>query len=137
MLRRELFPNAEFHLEDAVPDVDVMANELLTSVFKNLLNNAIQHNDKDTPIVSISVEELDSSVVVSIADNGPGIPSAVKDSLFEEGSHGPESMGTGIGLYLTKKLVSQYEGDIWVTDNSPTGTVFHLQLPVSPPTLSR
>ncbi len=136
-LRRELFPKAEFKLVDEIPEVNVMADEMLSSVFKNLLNNAVQHNDKDTPIVTITAEELDSSIIVSIADNGPGIPTEVKDRLFEEGIQGPDSMGTGLGLYLSKKLVTQYDGDIWVTENSPTGTVFHLQLPVSSSATSR
>ncbi|WP_144902740.1 PAS domain-containing sensor histidine kinase [Halobellus captivus] len=127
-VRREVFPEAEFRFTDPVPDLGVVANEMLTSVFRNLFNNAVQHNDTDTPIVEISFEVGDEDVVICIADNGPGIPDEQKASIFEEGERGLESSGTGIGLYLVQTLVAQYDGDVWIDDNTPTGSVFHVRL---------
>jgi signal transduction histidine kinase len=120
LVQRPLFNTAE---------IEVVANEMLASVFRNLLNNAVQHNDKDSPVVEITCDVHDEDVEIRIADNGPGIPDELKGSLFEEGKKGIESSGTGIGLYLVQTLVDQYGGDVWVSDNSPTGAVFHLQLP--------
>lgn len=128
-LRDESFPEAEFVLDDTPPDVEVAANSMLSSVFRNLLNNAVQHNDKDTPHIEISCEVQDDEVEVRIVDNGPGIPDDQKDVVFGKGERGLGSPGTGIGLYLVDTLVSQYGGDIWAEDSKPTGTVFVVQLP--------
>jgi PAS domain S-box-containing protein len=128
-LRRESYPNAEFVIDGEIPDVTVRANEMLASVFRNLLNNAVQHNDKETPIVEISCEERNEDVIVRVADNGPGIPDDQKESIFGKGDTGIESPSTGIGLYLVQTLVEQYGGDIQVEDNAPEGVVFTVTLP--------
>lgn len=128
-LRREGFPNAEFRLDGDIPDVEVAANEMLASVFRNLLNNAVQHNDKDTPVVTVSCDVAGDEVVVRIADNGPGIPDAQKESVFRKGDKGIESSGSGIGLYLVRTLMDQYGGTIRVADRDPEGTVFTVRLP--------
>jgi len=101
----------------------------LDSVFRNLLKNAVQHNDCETPEITATVAENDDSVTVRIADNGPGIPDDLKAELFEQGQKGLKSEGTGIGTYLVQTLVSQYGGDVWVEDNDPQGCVFVLTLP--------
>ncbi|QKY22016.1 PAS domain-containing sensor histidine kinase (plasmid) [Halolamina sp. CBA1230] len=130
-LREESFPEAEFVLENSPPDVEVAANSMLSSVFRNLLNNAVQHNDADTPHIEVSYEVRDDEVEVRIADNGPGIPDDHKDTVFGKGERGLGSPGTGIGLYLVDTLVSEYGGEIWVEDNTPTGAVFVVQLPLA------
>jgi len=130
-LREESFPDAEFVLEEVPPDVAVAANSMLSSVFRNLLNNAVQHNDADTPQIDVSFEVRDNEVDVRIADNGPGIPADHKDTVFGKGERGLGSPGTGIGLYLADTLVTEYGGEIWVEDNEPTGAVFVVQLPLA------
>lgn len=126
-LRREFFPQAEFRADGEITDVEVIANEMLSSVFRNLLNNAVQHNDTDEPVVDVRVETQTDTVVVAIADNGPGISPEMRDSIFKEGQKGIHSTGTGIGLYLVRTLMEQYGGDIWVTENTPTGAAFHVE----------
>jgi PAS domain S-box-containing protein len=123
-----------------IPSVDVMADEMLSSVFRNLLTNAVDHNDKEVPTVSISVTEAADHVTVSIADNGSGVPDDQKESIFGRGEKGIESDGTGIGLYLAETLVDQYGGEVWVEDRATSqapsaesiegseGTVFHVEL---------
>lgn len=128
-LCRDSFPGAMFVVEEEFPSVEVMANEMLASVFKNLLRNAVQHNDKDEPLVEVSCELQARDAVVRIADNGPGIPEDQRETIFEKGEKGIESSGTGIGLYLVGTLVSQYGGQCWIEDNTPTGSVFVVQLP--------
>jgi PAS domain S-box-containing protein len=127
-LRRESFPDAEFVVSDDVPAVDVSADELLSSVFRNLLNNAVQHNDRETPVVTVSVDGGDETVEIRIADNGPGIPDDRKEAVFGKGEGGLESSESGIGLYLVRTLVDRYDGDVWIEDNEPTGSVFCLRL---------
>ncbi|MFB6068355.1 MAG: sensor histidine kinase [Halobacterium sp.] len=127
-LRRASYPDAEFVLDGEIPDVDVSGNELLESVLKNLLNNAVQHNDKDEPVVTLSFDVDEENVVVRVADNGPGIPDERKDSIFGKGEKGLDSPGTGIGLYLVRTVVDEYGGDVWVEDNDPEGAIFNVRL---------
>lgn len=130
-LRREFFPAAEFVVNGEIPDVSVTANEMLGSVFRNLLNNAVQHNDAAEPVVEITCEREDESVTVRIADNGSGIPPEQEAMVFAEGEKGLTSQGSGIGLYLVKRLIDQYGGAIWTEDNDPTGTVFAVELSIA------
>lgn len=127
-VREESFPDTEFVLENVPPDVEVAANSMLSSVFRNLLNNAVQHNDAETPHVEVLAEVRGDEVEVRIADNGPGIPDDHKDTVFGKGERGLGSPSTGIGLYLADTLVTEYGGKIWVEDNEPTGAVFVVQL---------
>ncbi|WP_049982134.1 HAMP domain-containing sensor histidine kinase [Halorubrum sp. BV1] len=130
-LREESFPEAEFTIASTPSDVEVLADSMLNSVFQNLLNNAVQHNDADTPRVDVSCAVSEETVTVRIADNGPGIPDKHKEVIFGKGERGLGSEGTGIGLYLVYTLVTQYGGEVWVEDNEPTGTVFVVELPRS------
>lgn len=119
---------ATFSVDGPIPDVTVLADDLLEAVFRNLLTNAVVHNDKDVAEVVVSTRALDDAVRVSIADNGPGIADKHKEQIFREGEKGLESGGTGVGLYLVKTLVDKYDGDVWVEDNEPTGSVFVVEL---------
>jgi PAS domain S-box-containing protein len=114
-----------------IPNVRVRGNELLEAVFRNLLRNAIIHNDKQQPEVQVSTTVDEEMVTVAIADNGPGIPDNQTETVFGKGEKGLDSPGTGIGLYLVQTLLDQYGGDVWVEDNEPEGSVFVVELPVA------
>lgn len=129
-VRREYHPGATFEVEGSIPDVEVSANEMLSSVFTNLLNNAVQHNPKPDPQVVVSASVKDDEVVVRIADDGPGIPDELKEGLFGKGEKSLDSTGTGIGLYLVRTIVEQYGGSVHAEDNAPTGAVFVVRLPL-------
>ncbi len=130
-LRAESFPSARFALDPDFPDVAVQANGMLSSVFRNLLNNAVQHNDAEIPEVEIHGERANGTVIVRVADNGPGIPDDQKEAIFGKGEKGMDSPGTGIGLYLVRTLVEQYGGDVWVENREPRGAVFLVRLPMA------
>jgi PAS domain S-box-containing protein len=125
------YPDATVTVEGEIPPVTVTATEMLSSVFDNLLTNAIQHNDKPTAKVTVSAVENEETVTIRIADNGPGVPDDQKDQIFGKGDTGLESSGTGIGLYLVHRLVEIYGGDVWVEDNDPEGSVFAVELPTT------
>ena len=108
--------------------LEVMATDLLSSVFRNLLNNAVSHNDKSEAEITVTVREDEDTVSVSIADNGPGIADSQKDEVFGRGEMGLESSGSGIGLYLVDTLVEMYNGAVVVEDNDPEGSVFTVTL---------
>lgn len=122
------YPNADITVPEPVPDVTVAANDLLSSVFHNLLTNAVEHNDRAVPEVTVETTVMDDRVRVYIRDNGPGIPDEHKDRIFGRGETSLDDPGTGIGLYLVETLVEQYGGAVWVEDNEPTGAVFVVEL---------
>ena len=115
-------------IDGTIPQTNVLADDMLSSVFRNLLKNAIQHNDKEIPEVSVSVTDHGDHVLVQVADNGPGVPDERKTTVFGKGDKGLESEGTGIGLYLVHTLVENYGGDVWVEDNEPCGAIFTVTL---------
>jgi signal transduction histidine kinase len=129
--RRETFEEATIELDEP-PAVTVAANELLAAVFRNLVNNAVQHNDTDDPTVTITAEDRGESVVVRVADDGPGVLDEHKAELFAADTKGLESEGTGMGLYLVERLLDVYGGDVRVEDNTPRGAVFEVELPTTP-----
>ena len=108
--------------------LEVMATDLLSSVFRNLLLNAVSHSDKPEPEITITVEDNGETASVAIADNGPGIPDGRKDEIFGRGEMGLEGSGSGIGLYLVDTLVEMYNGSVVVEDNDPEGSVFRITL---------
>ena len=125
---RDSHPDANFHVSGDIPQESVRANEMLSSVFRNLFENAVQHNDEETPEITVTCEENTETFRVRIADNGPGIPDSQKEQIFGKGEKGLDSPGTGIGLYLVHTLTEQFGGEVRVEDNEPKGTVFIVEL---------
>jgi signal transduction histidine kinase len=126
---RDAYPNARIVVPEEPPAVTVHANEMLASVFRNLLNNAVQHNDTETPTVTVTGEEDEDRVRIRVADDGPGVADDRKEKVFGKGEKGIDSAGSGIGLYLVDRLTRQFGGDVWVEDNEPRGAVFVVELP--------
>lgn len=108
--------------------LQVTATELLSSVFRNIVKNAVVHNDKAEPEITVRVETADEVCRVRIADNGPGVRDSRKEEIFGRGEMGLESSGSGIGLYLVDTLVDMYGGTVELTDNEPEGSVFSVEL---------
>jgi PAS domain S-box-containing protein len=119
----------------SIPDTSVLCNEMLDSVFRNLLKNAVQHNDSEVPEVEVTVSEREETVVVRVADNGPGVPDDQREAVFGKGEKGLDSAGTGIGLYLVRRLVENCDGHVSIEDgpvgdgSDLEGAVFAVELP--------
>jgi PAS domain S-box-containing protein len=128
---RSTYPVAVVTVEESLPAVKVLANDMLDSVFRNLLKNAIQHNDAAVPEVSVSATVDGETARVRVADNGPGIPDERKSGLFEKGEKSTDSEGAGLGLHLVETLVESYGGSVRVEDNDPEGAVFVVELPTA------
>ncbi|WP_162354505.1 PAS domain S-box protein [Natrialba swarupiae] len=126
---RSTYDDAVVRTDGVLPDVSVIADDMLEAVFRNLLQNAIVHNDKEIPEVTVSTHVDEGRVRVRIADNGPGVPDHRKEAIFGKGEKGLDSPGTGLGLYLVDTLVDTYGGNVWVEDNDPEGAVFVVELP--------
>lgn len=106
----------------------------LTSVFLNLMENAIKYS-KDTPKIQVSIEQDDDNVEVAVADEGIGIPDKEKKLVFQKfyriGNEDTRSTkGTGLGLHIVERLVKMHGGSIHILDNYPQGTVMSVCLPI-------
>jgi len=125
---RSAYPDAEIEIHGTVPAIDLRADAMLSSVFRNLLTNAVQHNDKEEPRVRVTASQTEHRVQVTVEDNGPGVPEALRDEVFGKGVKGEQSRTTGLGLYLVRRLVDNYGGDVWIDEVDPTGTAVTVEL---------
>lgn len=122
------YPEAK--LIDAVePDMDVKGDPLLLQLMiNNLLENAIKYSPGDKPISCI-LQEYAGQIKLQVKDEGPGIPTDEKKNVFKKfyrlGDEATrQTQGTGLGLYLCKRIAEDHHADISVTDNVPHGSNF-------------
>lgn len=106
----------------------------IQSIFTNLLENALKYGNNTT--ISIDLSQDDKYWVVSVADEGPGIPMNEKARVFEKfyrmgNEETRSSKGTGLGLYIVKKIVQSHQGTIELQDKKPSGCKFVIRLPKS------
>ncbi|MBI2338446.1 GAF domain-containing sensor histidine kinase [Candidatus Daviesbacteria bacterium] len=107
----------------------VLTDEALYFVIENIVRNAYLHGQ--TKRVDIEIKRKDNIVEVNIADFGKGIPLGVRSKLFTEGFKFGSSANHGLGLYIAKRTVMRYGGNIKVSANYPKGAVFKLLLPAA------
>jgi nitrogen-specific signal transduction histidine kinase len=117
--------DVDIQVEGDIPTAKVEANEMVESVFRNIIQNAIEHNEEEIAQITISgeVSEDDGSLSIHIADNGPGIPDSEKDSVVAEGHTTLQTGGSGLGLYLVKTVMEDYGGTVSISDNNPKGAI--------------
>ena len=100
----------------------------------NLLLNACEVVPPQSGKIDIGLRRTGENLEIRIADNGPGIAEAVRDSLFEPFvSHGKEN-GTGMGLTVVQKIVQDHGGEVGVEQTSSAGTTFRINIPLNPAT---
>ncbi|MCD4819794.1 MAG: response regulator [Candidatus Cloacimonetes bacterium] len=103
-------------------DNQILADDALSVVFKNIIENAEKHGNASNIIIDII--DRGNSTAIRIADDGSGIPDDIKKNIFNENfSHGANA-NTGLGLHIVHSVITNYGGKIFVEDNSPQGTVF-------------
>jgi two-component system, OmpR family, sensor histidine kinase KdpD len=113
-----------------LPAVDV-DRTLITRVLTNLLENAIRHAPKGTPITVIAAPRSPDSVLVSVADQGPGVSPDRRDEIFSMLARRDADAGAGLGLTIAKTFVEAHGQRIWVEDATEGGALFCLTLPVA------
>lgn len=100
-------------------------------MMENLLSNAARHTPSGCRIW-LRVEEADGGVLLVVEDDGPGVPDALKVSVFEAFRRGPDAdtlPGTGIGLSLVARFAELHGGSAWVQDRPGGGASFRVYLP--------
>ena len=106
---------------------------LLVQVLINLVDNAIKYTPAGSQI-DITTKGEKGCAVISVADNGPGIPEGEKSRVFQMFYTGGNPIADsrrslGLGLSLCKSIVTAHGGEITVSDNQPSGTVFTFTIP--------
>ncbi len=115
----------------------VMADsDRITQVLMNFLSNAVKFTPKGGKI-TLSTEAFPLSVKISVTDTGPGIPKNEQDKVFQKFFQMKQTTkmdvpGTGLGLYITKKIVELHEGEIGFVSEEGKGTTFWFTLPIVP-----
>ena len=121
--------NISLVLNSKEKSVKLVADKLrVNQVFLNIINNAIKILEEGQVIVS--VQRQNNDVLVKITDNGPGIPSKIKDKLFTKFVTGSKS-GTGLGLYICKNIIEKHGGKIWAENNQDKGATFSFSVPIN------
>lgn len=111
-----------------------MDAKLIVQVLINLVGNAIKYTPKGTEIL-ISTRREGAFAVISVADNGPGIPDEMKPHVFEMFYSGANRVADsrrsmGLGLALCRSIITAHGGEIAVKDHAPHGAEFTFTLPV-------
>lgn len=102
----------------------------LEQIMLNLIRNAVDAvEDSESPMLKVSALREAGDVVISVTDNGKGVPEQIKETIFNE-FYTTKATGTGIGLYIVKELVGKYKGEITLESSPGQGTVFTITLPV-------
>lgn len=102
-------------------------------VIKNLVDNALKYSDKDKQ-VEVTIQKDRDNIIVEVRDHGIGISLDEREKVFDRFYRGEEPQKTGIkgfglGLSLAKSIVTAMNGKISISNNSPTGTIFIINLP--------
>jgi len=133
-LHREIWPGAQIY-ENYLQSLPPISGDqhLLFQAISNLLSNAIKYSPNGG-LISITAAIESGQLLVSISDNGIGIPETDQARLFERyhrGTNVSGIAGTGIGLYLVKMVISLHGGQVAVSSTEGRGSEFVVRLPLN------
>jgi signal transduction histidine kinase len=98
-------------------------------IFQNLIQNAIKYSDKDKGLIEVGCKETTDHFEFFVKDNGIGIKSNYFDRIFKVFTKlESTSSSSGIGLSIVKKIITYYEGAIWLESEEGIGTTFYFTL---------
>ncbi|MCH6235775.1 sensor histidine kinase [Cognataquiflexum rubidum] len=123
-----------------LPKVNVVASDI-GRVLLNLINNAFYacgnsefriNNSELKPQVKVSTKNIGNKIEIKVSDNGPGIPSSIKDKIFQPFfTTKPTGQGTGLGLSLSYDIVKAHGGELKVETKEGEGSTFIIQIPTA------
>jgi two-component system CheB/CheR fusion protein len=141
----DIINNIEWSLENKIKDSGAIINrdleikhiyfskKNLRSILYNLVSNAIKFRRDEIPVINIRTEKKGDFILLSVQDNGKGIPKGGLDKIFDMyGRLNQEVEGHGIGLYLAKKIVNAASGNIVVESEPGQGSKFMIYLKEEP-----
>jgi chemotaxis family two-component system sensor kinase Cph1 len=103
----------------------------LQLVFQHLIRNAVQYRGEPAPEIVISARRTDKEWVLTVHDNGPGIPPEFHGRIFELYTrlHGKSLPGNGLGLPICRTIIETHGGSIWLESGPGQGSAFFFTLP--------
>jgi two-component system sensor histidine kinase KdpD len=128
----------EVWIETELPSIKVDDHAISEAIYA-LVDNAAKYSPAGSTIRIAAAPEGHGNVVISVADQGPGIPSDVRDRVFERfframrdgDAAGPKSQGSGMGLAIARGIVEAHGGRIWIEDGEDKkGAKFVIELPI-------
>ena len=128
--------NLKIHTHFSQPKIFAQVNkEKLSRVFENLLSNAIKFTKTDG-VINLKVLEDQSDLLIEIQDSGIGIPEAMQAIIFNKftkskriGTEGEQT--TGLGLFISKRIIEMHGGKIWFESIPNEGTTFFIRMKLS------
>jgi PAS domain S-box-containing protein len=135
-LARELsawpeFTKQSLHVLNSLNTTFVTDPELLHHILAPLAVNAIRYKKPSEALkIVVSFKNRGNSVIVEVSDNGIGIPTEIKEMIFEMFYRGTSlSSGSGLGLYMVKNAVNRLNGDVNVESEDGAGSIFTITIP--------
>lgn len=118
-------------------NINIMAEDLLDEIFINLFSNTVKYTDLSEVKIDVIINDYfiggTKYWMITISDNGTGIPDSIKKELFER--FYSKAKGGGLGLSIVRALVERYNGKVWVGDrvykDYTKGTTFGMIFPAS------
>jgi two-component system, OmpR family, sensor histidine kinase CiaH len=114
------------------PDIFITGDRFLLQILaNNLIDNAIKYGAKE--LVTVSLSEEKTKIFLQVKDHGKGIAAEEREKIFSKfyrvGNAATKgAKGTGLGLFLCKKIAERHNANISMTDNNPTGSIFTVTL---------
>lgn len=102
---------------------------LLHIALHNLVDNGLQHASADKPVMIMAMRDGDRGLVLSVADQGPGVPDELKSAIFRRHYTSSGSLSRGVGLSIVAAIAQAHGGRVWVEDDRPVGSIFSIWLP--------
>ena len=136
---RGLFEEREITLDirlpETVPTIRGDRDQLIQLVI-NLLSNAQKFCPAGTGKVAVGLAAENGALLISVADNGPGIPRHEQEKIFEKfhqvrGNQTGNPMGSGLGLAICRGIVEHFGGKIWVESDPGHGATFYFTVPLA------
>ena len=118
----ECFKDVEVNAEDVI----ILADDTIFNVLSNLIENAFKHGGAKK--VRISVRKEDDFAVITVEDDGKGIPKEIREKIFDYGFSYGEKAGSGVGLYVVRRAVERWGGKISVGESELGGAKFIIKL---------
>lgn len=116
-------------------EIDMKGDALLLQILvNNLLENALKYSPKEG-VITCSLHRHHHHILLSVTDQGPGIPDAEKKKIFGKfyrigNEQTRTAKGTGLGLFMCRKIAADHRAQIRVTDNLPSGSTFTVNFTV-------
>ena len=113
------------------PPNEIVVGQRLSPALHEAMENGIKHSDGPEPTVSVSGElgEDNEQLVITVVDQGPGLPEQER-TVIHEGEESPLEHGSGVGLWFIQWVVSSLGGELTIQENDPCGTQLSMVVPI-------